>query len=180
MLRPDTLAPMNRSIASKVAFISLILLPLLLMPLPMRAFATPFDAARVPADADGVGHLDMDALRATTLHRLVTPKVLNGSQWKEIDARARPLAHTLLDVAQGVTFWLADRDSGALIVQVPDGKRIQSLLDKVPHKGDVRVAGHVARRYHFSKEKDQGDDNLIAMAGNLLISADSEANLARA
>src|SRR6266545_4393455 len=53
---------MNRSIASKVAFISLILLPLLLMPLPMRAFATPFDAARVPADADGVGHLDMDAL----------------------------------------------------------------------------------------------------------------------
>ncbi|HWM89022.1 MAG TPA: hypothetical protein VNO33_24390, partial [Kofleriaceae bacterium] len=62
------------SIAIKAALLTL-------LTLPVPAFAAPFDAGRVPADADGVGHLDMDALRRTVLHRMVAPRISKGSHW---------------------------------------------------------------------------------------------------
>jgi hypothetical protein len=168
---------MNPSLAVKAVLIALLLLPL-------RAFATPFDAARVPAEADGVGHLDMDALRKTTLHRLVAPKIPKTNEWGDVHVAMRPLLKTLLDTAQGVTFWLTDKETGAVLIQVPDGKRIQALLDKVPRGKPIRVAGHVAHRYdldsHKKKGSDPDDDNLAALVGNFLVMADDEASLGRA
>lgn len=167
---------MNPSLAVKAVLIALLLLPL-------RAFATPFDAARVPAEADGVGHLDMDALRKTTLHRLVSPKIPKTTEWGDVHVTVRPLLKTLLDTAQGVSFWLTDKDTGAVLIQVPDPRRIQALLDKVPRGKPIRVAGHVAHRYDLDSNKkgsDPDDDNLAALVGNFLVMADDESSLGRA
>lgn len=162
---------MSPSIAAKAALV-------LFLSLPLHALATPLDATRIPAEADGVGHIDMDALRKTALHRLIAPKLLNGSHWTDIDPKLRPLVRTLFDVAQGLSFWLTDRDTGAVLVRVPDPKRIQAMLDKLPRKGQLRVAGQLVGRYALSSDKH--DENLVAVVGNHLVMADDEKSIGRA
>jgi hypothetical protein len=159
---------MTPSIAIKIAIVSLLWLP-------MHVFASPFDAGRIPADADGVGHLDMDALRRTSLHRLLAPRI-KGAHWNDVDQRIRPLALALLDAGQSVSFWLTDRDTGAVLIRVPDPARIKALLDKIPHKGQLRVAGYPVRRYDIDKD----EPTLIAMVGNFLVLTDDEPSLAKA
>jgi hypothetical protein len=166
---------MNPSLAAKAAL-------LLALALPAQALATPLDATRIPAEADGVGHIDMDALRRTSLHRLITPKFQSGSHWNDMDPKLRPLVRTLFDVAQGVSFWLTDRDTGAVLIRVPDPKRIQAMLDRLPRKGQIRVAGQLVGRYSLSGDRsgDKSEENLAAMVGNHLVMADDEKSIARA
>lgn len=163
---------MTSSVVIKVVLISLIVLP-------ARAFGSPFDAARIPAEADGVGHVDMDALRKTVLHRLFLPKINKQS---DLNVKVRPLLRNLLDTSNGVSFWLTSRDTGAVLIQVPDPRKVQALLDRVPHRGQIRVAGHVARMYDFSSTGKTPDDDpsLVAVVGNWLVMTDDQISLGKA
>jgi hypothetical protein len=148
---------------------------------PGPALAGRFDARRIPADADGVGHLDLDALRRTALHRHIAPG-LQKHHFGDVDPALRPLLRTLVDTARGVSFWLTSRDTGAILIQVPDPRRIQAHLERLPHKGQLRVAGHLARKLEFSSASDPPADGptLAALVGDLLILTDDEVSLARA
>jgi hypothetical protein len=166
---------MTSSIVIAVALASVIALP-------SRVLASPFEPARIPADADGVGHVDMDALRQTVLHRSFLPRINKQADWDDLDPKLRPLLRTLLDTSRGVSFWLTSRDTGAVLIQVPDGRKVQTLLDRVPHRGQVRVGGHVARKYDFSShgKRDPDDLSLVAVVGNWLVLTDDQRSLARA
>jgi len=165
---------MTASIVFKAAIVSMIVLP-------ARVFGSPFDAARIPAEADGVGHVDMEALRKTVLHRAFMPRINKQADWDDVDAKVRPLLRNLLDTAKGVSFWLTSRDAGAVIIQVPDGRKVQALLDRVPHRGQFQVAGHTARKYNFSSDKSAHDDpSLVAVVGNWLVVTDDRPSLTRA
>jgi hypothetical protein len=168
---------MLASLAARIALISLIALP-------GAASASPFNAGRIPADADGVGHLDMDALRQTSLHRLVWPKLNKSSNWNDVDVKLRPFLQTLLATTQGVSFWVTDTDTGAALIQVPDGRRIQAMLDRLPSRGQVRVGGYVARKLDFSDAKGvtlgSSDETFAAVVGNLLIITGNQKSLAKA
>jgi hypothetical protein len=167
---------MPASVAARIAFISLIALP-------HAASAAPFDATRIPADADGVGHLDMDALRQTALHRLVWPKLNKGSNWTDVDAKLRPMLQALLNTSQGVSFWVTSADTGAALIQVPDGRRIQALLDRLPSKGQLKVGGYIARKLDLSDAKGGltgKDETLAVVVGNVLIVTGNQKSLARA
>jgi hypothetical protein len=165
---------MTSSVVIKAAVVAMIVLP-------TRAFGSPFDAARIPAEADGVGHVDMDALRKTVVHRMILPRIQKQADWDDVDAKVRPLLRNLLDTATGVSFWLTSRDTGAVLIQVPDGRKVQALLDRVPHRGQFQVAGHTARKYTFSSDRSPDDDpSLVAMVGNTLVMTDDRPSLARA
>lgn len=170
---------MTRFIASAAATAALAAA----LALPASALATPIDTARIPAEADGVGHIDMDALRRTSLHRLLAPKLMKDVDWNDAGPDTRNLARTLIDTVQGVSFWITKSDAGAVLVQVPDARRIQALLDKLPRRGPVRVAGLNAYRYKLNGKSGhggKGDDSLIAAVGNTFVLSDNEASLAKA
>ena len=164
---------MNLSVAAKAALLAL-------LALPTAALASPLDAGRIPAEADGVGHLDLDALRKTSLHRLIGPKLKKEIEWQGVDPAIRPLARALLDTAQGVSFWLTNHDTGAVLIQVPDARRIQVLLDKIPHGAPIRIAGQSAYKYRFSPQSHKSDDTMIALVGNTFILSEDKASLTRA
>jgi hypothetical protein len=158
------------------------LLALALTAIAPGAHAGRFDARRIPADADGVGHLDLDALRRTALHRHMAPGLQKGQHFGDVDPALRPLLRTLIDTARGVSFWLTSGDTGAILIQVPDPRRIQAHLERLPHKGQLRVAGHLARKLEFASAADGPGDGptLAALVGDLLILTDDEVSLARA
>jgi hypothetical protein len=171
---------MIQSVAVKAALLAALALS---ATAPGPALASRFDPRRIPADADGVGHLDLEALRRTALHRHMAPGLQKGQHWNDIDAAHRPLLRTLIDTARGVSFWATDRDTGAILIQVADARRIQALLERLPHKGQLRVAGHVARKLDFSSAADGApadEPTLAALVGDLLILSDDEVSLARA
>ena len=172
---------MNRFFAVAVAVATAALAATLA--LPASAHATPIDTARIPADADGVGHIDMDALRRTQLHRLLAPKLMAQVGSSHGNPASRNLVKALIDSVQSVSFWITKNDAGAVLVRVPDARRIQALLDKLPRRGPVRVAGVNAYRYELDGTSSPGnkdDDTLIAAVGNLFVLSDNEANLAKA
>jgi hypothetical protein len=164
---------MTFSVVIKAAVAAMILLP-------ARASGSPFDAARIPAEADGVGHLDMDALRKTVLHRSLMPRLNKQDDWEGVDVKVRPVLRNLLDTAMGVSFWLSSRDTGAVLIRVPDGRKVRALLDRVPHRGQLQVAGHTARRYTFSRDRTDDDPSLVAIVGNWLVITDDRPSLTRA
>ena len=170
---------MTRFIASAAATAVFVVL----VALPAGARATPIDTARIPAEADGVGHVDMDALRRTQLHRLLAPKLMVHVNSGHENPASRNLVKALIDSVQSVSFWITKNDAGAVLVQVPDARRIQALLDKLPRRGPIKVAGVNVYRYSLDGKaphpKDD-DDSLIALVGNTFILSDDTTSLAKA
>lgn len=90
-----------------------------------RAHATPLDLGQVPADAGAVIHVDVDALRQTSLYAPLTA-VLAAQQ---IDAPIRTMVDAVLDTSAGLTIWLQDAKGGhgqddndeALLLDFPAG-----------------------------------------------------------
>ena len=139
------------------------------------AHATPFDARRIPAAAEGVGHIDLDVLRHTALYRGLDATFKPGQVIVQLDPALRPLAKAALDSAHGVSFWIADHDAGALMVDVSAPGLIDKLLAKVPHQKTVQVGGHVARRF----SDDGKDKTMVAVVGNTVVVSDDRASMER-
>jgi len=140
---------------------------------PAPADARPLDLRRIPAAAQGVGHLDVDALRKTALYRMVKAKVTSGPDKLDIDPKLRPLVDALMRSTHGVSFWVAGNDTGAVLVEVSGAAAISALLDKIPHK-TTRVAGHPVRTF-----REGGEDAMVALVGDVLIAADDARSLER-
>jgi hypothetical protein len=140
-----------------------------LVSLPQRSTATPFDASRVPATAEGVGHVDVDALRKTTLYSLATAK-LKASGTLDADPKIKLLAEAMMKNAQGLTFWMGE-DRGAAVVKLSSTALLTPLLDKMQRK-DLTINGKKVTRY-----SEKGEDTAIAVVGDLVVLTGDEASL---
>ena len=156
----------------KTLFLAASAVVLALVALPSRADATPFDASRVPAAAEGVGHLDVDALRKTTIYSLAAAKVVKDGKL-DIDPKLRPIATALMDSAQGVTFWMGN-DTGAAIVKLSSTTLLKPLLDKMATPRSVTINGKKVERYSI-----KDDDTRLALVGDLLIVSGDDPSITR-
>jgi hypothetical protein len=143
---------------------------LLFVAAPAVARATPFDSSRVPASAEGVGHVDVDALRKTTLFKFASTKF--EAHHADMDPKIRAISKAMLDSAQAVTFWMAE-DTGAVIVKLSSTALVKPLLDQMPHK-TVNVGGKKVERYTAPD-----DHAKIALVGDLLVVSGDEPSITR-
>lgn len=143
-----------------------------LLALPRPSAASPFDASRVPATAEGVGHVDVDALRKTTIYSLVSAKLLKDGKL-DVDPKIRPIATALMNSAQGVTFWMGN-DTGAAIVKLSSTTLVKPLLDKMATPKTVTVGGKKVERY-----KMPGETTQLALVGDLLVISGDDPSIAR-
>lgn len=164
---------MHRSRFAPVVLVSA-LVTVLLAAGVAPARATPFDARRIPAAAEGVGHIDLDTLRHTALYRQLDAKFKPDKIVVDLDPKLRPLAKAAINSAHGVSFWIADQDTGAVMVEVSAPGLIDKLLAQVPHQKTVRVAGHVARRFN-----DGNDKTMVAVVGNTVVVSDDQTSMER-
>lgn len=133
------------------------------------AAASPFDASRVPASAEGVGHVDVDALRKTTIYSLATAK-LKASGKLDMDPKVRIIAEALMNSAQGVTFWMGE-DRGAAVVKLSTTAVLRPLLDKMTKKS-VTINGKKVERY-----SEKGEDTSIALIGDMIVLGGDDASV---
>lgn len=138
---------------------------------PRAASATPFDAGRVPADAEGIGHLDADALRKTTLYSLLATHIKKAAADVAKDPKVGPIAKALIDSAQGVSFWVGEGETGAAVIELSSSQAIAALLDKLPHR-NVTIAGKSVRKM-------TDDDAMWALVGDLIIISSDERSMKR-
>ncbi len=71
------------------------------------AEATPLDLHRIPADAAGVGHLDVDAFRASSLMKMLEAALAADKDDAEL-VKAKPVIAQLEKNCSAITLWLAD------------------------------------------------------------------------
>jgi len=71
------------------------------------ADATPLDLHRIPADAAGVGHLDVDALRASSLMKMLEAALDADKDDAEL-VKAKPIITQLEKNCSAITLWLVD------------------------------------------------------------------------
>lgn len=156
---------MHRATATATAALTALVAALLAAPPPLAA--APLRADQVPASADLVIHVDVDALRGSGLRRLLQPKL--DALAKEIDSELAkkkiPLRAADIASATGFTFWAAgdDTDKGALIVNGLDTARLLRALPRLPGFKTARAGGH-----NLMVISD-GDDTYIGRAGGALV-----------
>jgi hypothetical protein len=166
---------MNRRMTRSLpAALALLVAALALVAAPAPASARPFDASRIPAGVQGVGHVDVDALRKTQLFGADSALANLKRSDMDLPAELRPVVDYLIDGARGLSFWIGKNDSGALVLEVADGKKLGLLLDKLPHKGELTLAGVKVRRLAFD-----GDDSLVGRVGDLVVLCDDQASMTR-
>ena len=102
------------------------------------AHASPLNPKRIPVEASGVGHIDLDILRTTSFygparHIHVSPEL----------TKFKPLFEQLFATCRGVSFWVGDRRNpragsdgesrdGAVLFEFPsDGKLAREFVDKL-------------------------------------------------
>lgn len=139
------------------------------------AAATPFEPRRIPADADGVGHLDLDALRKTSSY---TSLGLDKKIRDEL-GKLPVAADRWFLAAEGLSFWVDDAHAsggdttGAVLVSFPRNSRapqdIVAALVKAA-KGKQLAAG----QYELQRD---GDKVVLAVAGDAVVFASDPASL---
>ena len=105
------------------------------------AAATPFDARTIPEQVDGVGHVDVDALRRTQLFGALGGQAALDVMLDDAPAEVRAIAKSLSRSIRAVSFWYDD-EHGALQVATNDARALGQLLTKVPVKQARTVDGH--------------------------------------
>lgn len=140
------------------------------------ANARPLDVSRLPSAAEGVGHIDVDALRVTQMFAEVR-KLAGEAKLSSVPEPLQPLATYLLSGTRGVSFWLGANDTGAVLIEVTDGKKVRAMLDKVPSVGTLTLAGTQVRRYDFGPRP--GKNGLLAQVGNVFVLSDDERSMSR-
>lgn len=128
------------------------------------AVATPFDARRIPAVADAVGHIDVDALKTTQLYARFGSKLAPDEVSKDMPPQLRALVIALVKSARGVSFWMQDTDNGAIYVETSAPAEIQRLMAALPARGARTIAGKRVQVVVHDKK-----DVLLVMLGNTVV-----------
>src|SRR5258706_4689995 len=84
-----------------------------------RALATPFEPSIIPDQVLAVGHLDVDALRATQIFAAVGGQAAVDAALDEAPSDLRPVARALAGSLRGISFWRGD-EHGAVLVDTRD------------------------------------------------------------
>jgi hypothetical protein len=138
--------------------------------------AAPFSASRVPAQADGVAHVDMDKLRASSLWQAILkqlPAEARAGAKKDVSKQILKaledlgedglvaVAGSIMAATQSLTVWGDDNERWALIVELPQASTMMSLV-----KGAAKLKTSTKQGvtlYHL------GDDAFLGVHRNLLI-----------
>jgi hypothetical protein len=135
------------------------------------ALASPLNPKRIPAEASGVGNIDLDVLRTTSFygpaqHLQVSPEL----------TKYKPLFEQLLTTCRSISFWVgdqrkrADRDGdsrdGAVLFEFSDGKRARDFVDKLVTLSHATKVGN--DRYSVSIDDETFQvaviDNVVALS----------------
>lgn len=135
------------------------------------AWANPFEASRVPAKAQVVVHIDLDAMRGSQLRSLFDQEVNEAMNdvVGEMKSEGIPLDVKDLAAATGVTFWAAGdkNERGALIASGLDTRRIMGALAKIDGYRRTTSGRHTLHGF-------KDDDTVIGMHGGHVVAADDK------
>ncbi|MGE0550372.1 MAG: hypothetical protein AB7R00_25125 [Kofleriaceae bacterium] len=141
---------------------------------PAVAVAKPFDPARLPAAAEGVGHFDVDASRKTQQIAALEVLANTNEAANRLPAEHRPLIQHLLTHTRSVSFWIDDDDRGAMIWETSEPGKLDVVLDGLGDQKPITVGTVKGRRF------DKGDEQtFVARVGELFVLADDEASMAQ-
>jgi hypothetical protein len=142
----------------------------------LHARATPLDVRRVPADAAGVLHVDLDELRRSSLNKpLQAAKTMAMSE----PAIAK-VVEPLWSAGQGITVWFDDQKadgkkvSEAVVVEMSSVARATEVVDGIAALAHAKKVGD---RYVGTDGKDPLE---VTSVGNLIVVSDRDDYLTRA
>jgi hypothetical protein len=140
------------------------------------ASARPLDPTRVPADAEGVIHIDGDSLRASALYKSLAPALSKLGAADGALAELAPVTIESFTGAHGLTLWIgdSDQDRGALILEPATTKDFAALLAKAPAKARTTVGGRTIVSFD-----DDGDPSYVAIDKGLVVLSDHKDDLIR-
>lgn len=140
------------------------------------AAASPFEARTIPEQVDGLGHVDVDALRKTQLFGALGGQAALDTMIDEAPAEVRAIAKSLSRSIRGVSFWYDD-EHGAVQIATNDARALGQLLAKSPVKQARTIEGHPV----FVVDKpNQGTKMQLAAVGDTLVLSDTAECLDRA
>ena len=159
-----------RQIARRAMSYSIIL-ALCTLSVAAPAWAGSFEASRVPATAQVVVHIDLDAVRGSQLRALFDKEVNEAMNEVASDLKKEgiPLAVSDLSAATGITFWAEGdkNERGALIVSGLDARRVANALAKVKGYQRTSSGGHTLHGF-------KDDDSVIGIHGGHVVAADDK------
>jgi hypothetical protein len=148
----------------------------ILMAMSSIAAASPFSAARVPAQAEGVAHLDMDKLRASSIWQTVLDQLPKAAQdgtkedvskqiLKALESMGEEgmiaVAGSIMASTKSITVWGADNDQSALLIELPMASAMMAIVDGAAKLKTSTKKG--VKLFHL------GDDAFLGVQGNTLI-----------
>lgn len=140
------------------------------------AAATPFEPRTIPEQVDGIGHVDVDALRRTQLFGALGGQTALDAMLDDAPAEVRAIARSLSRSIRAVSFWYDD-EHGALQIATSDARALGQLLAKAP----VKQARTVEGRGVFVVDKPGGSTSMqLAVVGDTLVLSDTAEFLDRA
>lgn len=141
------------------------------------AVAGPLEARDVPAQAELVVHVDVDALRASKLHSIFKAEVDQAiAEMKEELAREGvPLDVDDLVRMNSITFWAegGDIERGALIASGLDTKKLVAALVKLKAGKKIRYQGHTLMQI-----EDGGNPTFMGIQGSSIVVANDKKSVA--
>jgi hypothetical protein len=140
------------------------------------AAASPFEPRTIPEQVDGVGHIDVDALRRTQLFGALGGQTAVDAMFDDAPPEVRAIARSLSRSTRAVSFWFDD-EHGAMQVATSDARALGQLLAKSPVKRARTVEGHAV----FVVDKPGSSTSMqLAAVGDTLVLSDTAEYLDRA
>ena len=140
------------------------------------ASAAPFAAKRIPAQADGVAHVDMDKLRASSFWQAIVKQLPAEAQAGIKEDVSKQILKSLEDLGEdglvavagsvmaatkSLTVWGDDNDRWALLIELPQASTMMSLVKGAAKFKTTKKKG--VTLYHL------GDDAFLSVHANILI-----------
>ncbi|WP_428263507.1 hypothetical protein [Haliangium sp.] len=119
------------------------------------ALSAPLSARPIPADAEVVVHIDLEAVRGSRVYRHLDKRGSLGEAKTSLDADLAPLTADLFADAAGLSFWArgdGDDEAGALIVAGADTARMVRTISAGPGYETRKAGGHTVHGWG------EGDD----------------------
>jgi hypothetical protein len=142
------------------------------------AEAGPFQPSQVPATADVVIHVDVEAFMRSRLHTIFKKEIADAVKQLDLALAGQKLPITAADLMSisGLTFWAegTDPDRGAMIASGVKAKRLLRAVTKLPN---FRVARHGG--YVLSRVEVDGDDTFIGATSNVVVISDNKNAVAK-
>ncbi len=138
--------------------------------------AAPWDAKRVPVQADAVAHVDMNKLRASSFWKVIVKQLPKEAQAGAKEKVSKQILKALEDLGedglvavagsimaatQSLTVWGDDKEQWALLIELPNASSMLSLVKDAAKLKTSKKQG--VTLYHL------GDDAFLSVHQNLLI-----------